>query len=68
MVSPIFDGKYLGVQYNGLIPVLIEAIKELNEKCYSFDTDSTIEIRKLTGGNEDNFNDTIEKGGFIFCF
>jgi hypothetical protein len=64
LVSPIHDGKYLGVQYNGLIPVLIEAIKELNEKCNSFDTDSTIEIRQLMEEKKDNSNER----GFFVCF
>jgi hypothetical protein len=48
VISKIVDGKYLGVDYNGLIPLLIEAIHDLNDIfLLKFDDDKM-------GGTNDN--------------
>lgn len=47
-----FGGKYLTVDYNSLIPLLIEAIRELNEKTNSTDGDIFDMISALSSSLE----------------
>jgi hypothetical protein len=51
VISKIVDGKYLGVDYNGLIPLLIEAIHDLNDIfLLKFDVDKV----GINDGSNDN--------------
>jgi len=37
-VSPILNGDYLGVNYSDLVPVIVEALKELETKISNLET------------------------------
>jgi hypothetical protein len=47
--GPVHDGQFLGVKYSDLIPVLIEAIRELDERSSDTDTHLLGELEMLKG-------------------
>ena len=51
--GPTQRRSHLSVNYVGLIPVLIEALKELNEKCVPCDLDIIGLIRELQIANRE---------------
>jgi len=60
VVDEIYDGKFLGVDYPALIPLLIEAVRELDERTTFVDhiSSSDTGLKIMNGGfiKEDNKN------------
>jgi hypothetical protein len=46
LVDTIYDGKYLGVNYPALVPLLIEAIKALDDRTVQITKDDSINLSK----------------------